>query len=617
MAFASQLILGFLLLLSLIAPGALLHGQIHTQDDRLPLSSRIACWISLSAGLFTLLLLWLHTLQIRISAVVIWLFLPGSVLLLLWQQWQRRTSLQAIGQVIRQGIGAFGGVVVLGGATLALRLYQANDLLYPAWVDSLHHSLLIRIVVERGELPFSLEPYLPVAQIAYHWGLHALSGSLLIATNLGDPFNIPPALLLIGHVIGALIPICYAGAADYLWRRPAAGWIAGVVVGFISVMPAYYVSWGRYTLLFGMLLLPGCLILIDQIWQEPWRYRLVVSVAIGLIGLCLVHLVVCIFAGAWLVAVAIGRRMGWLRLSHTLGMLGGSIILGTAPWLVLLAGEAQIGSGGSATYVFGNSSYNALPFDLLWAGNNQWLLALACLSALLGSMLRHQRSAQIVIWCGLVVLLANPGLIGLPYLSFITNETMVVVLFAPTALLIAGGGTWIYRWIRRWNRLIQRILGIAVVLIGAGWGAWAWQRVIRSDTNLVAPDDRSALAWVADHTPTDGRFLVNSSPWLGTIRRGSDAGWWLLPVAGRVVSAPPVLYSYAEPDIVEVINRQSRWVAEQPSLDPQQLAAFMRAEGFGYIYTRIGQPLDPIILSNSASFEIIYQSGQVYILRLR
>src|SRR5688572_28604170 len=43
---------------------------------------------------------------------------------------------------------------------LAWRLFQVRTLALPAWVDSVHHTLLLRILLEQGQIPDTWAPYL-------------------------------------------------------------------------------------------------------------------------------------------------------------------------------------------------------------------------------------------------------------------------------------------------------------------------------------------------------------------------------------------------------------------------------------------------------------------------
>jgi hypothetical protein len=512
------------------------------------------------------------------------------------------------------------GLILLFLVTLALRFYQIRELVLPAWVDSLHHALLIRITAETGQAPFSLQPYLPVERLPYHWGYHVVSALAFQAAGSALPASLPQGMLWHGQIISACIVPAYAGLAIYLWRRPFAGLIAGLIVGLLSVMPAYYVSWGRYTLLTGLLLLPAVLISTRMAMHAP-SLRSIVVASIALAGLSLVHFVVFVFALIWCFALALVEQpKRW----YVIGAIICSAGIITLPWLIFLIGQVRLGSGASATYIAGNESYNALPFDLLWAGNNQILLVLAGMGALLGSIRKLVNTALVVVWSALIVLLANPGVIGLPYISFMTNETVVICLFVPCALLIGGGAAILLEWasLRVHPHRVLRQVGIALTLAFtialAGWGVWTWQSIIRPDTILANHDDLAAITWVSSHTPTTARFLVNTVGWLGNVDRGADGGWWLLPLANRQVSTPPVLYTYDDDATVAAIQRTTSWLRNTPSPTDSQLADFMRTHDFTYVYAVVdGQPLDAVRLRSSVLFEPVYESGRVMILRLR
>jgi hypothetical protein len=197
-------------------------------------------------------------------------------------------------------------------------------------------------------------------------------------------------------------------------------------------------------------------------------------------------------------------------------------------------------------------------------------------------------------------------------------------LFVPCALLIGGGAAILLEWASLQvypHRVLYRVgmaLAFALTIACAGWGVWTWQSIIRPDTILATHDDLTAITWVATHTPTTARFLVNTAGWLGDVDRGADGGWWLLPLANRQVSTPPVLYTYANDATVAAIQRTTSWLRNTPSATDSQLADFMHTHGFTYVYAVVGgQPLDSVRLRNSALFEQVYESGRVTILRLR
>ncbi|HWQ13320.1 MAG TPA: DUF6541 family protein [Roseiflexaceae bacterium] len=551
-------------------------------------------------------------------------------------------------------------ILVLFGLTLWTRLAHVRDLAAPAWVDSLHHALLIRVAFERGQAPYSLEPYLPVTGLAYHSGYHVVLAAALGAARLELPAALPKAMLLSGQVLNALVSPAWAAAAAYLWRRPAAAAAAALVVGLASIMPAYYVSWGRYTLVLGVLMLPGALVAAHAALRRG-GWGPIGAAALLLAGLSLVHFVVLCLALLWCAAVLVCHaplRAGAARFA----LVGGLALVLSAPWSALLLSQVRPGTGSSAVHIAGNATYNRLPVELLWAGSNRLLLALAGLGGLLALQRRDWPAAATLVWSALIVLLANPPLFGLPYLSFFTNEFAAITLFAPASLLIAGGVAALdaelgavfttkarrqedakIRCMRADQRLAAPELWVAIVrrpgepstlralassffrgspaLLMLALGVWlaaGFQSVVRPDTALATPADMRAVAWAARATPPDARFVVDTAPWLYTVDRGGDGGWWLLPLAGRQVSTPPVVFNYGPEAYVRAVKKETRWLRSGEAEDPAALAAFMRERGYTHVFaTGRSRALDLGRLRASPLFEELYRDGDVSILRLR
>ncbi len=243
-------------------------------------------------------------------------------------------------------------------------------------------------------------------------------------------------MLWAGQVLNALHTLSVAALAAYLWRRPLAGVVAGLVVGLLSIMPAYYVSWGRYTQLTGLLLLPPLAIAWLAGMRAPSR-RWLACTATLLAGLSLIHFRILIFALCFMaVSAAINlvipsrgeeersshrftplplHPLSWRRLASLRPRLGymaascGLALAMTIPWNWSLATPALAPSAGSQQGLVGGGDYNRLTEALLWAGHNRLLVALALCAALAGLLQRSRPAVGQVGWVGALVLLANPG----------------------------------------------------------------------------------------------------------------------------------------------------------------------------------------------------------------
>ena len=633
---------------------------------------RPALWLGLSLSLVALLYEWATAVGLALTPPALGLLTMACGLAVVASLW-RSPPTDCQGGAAMSGWWWLALLAVLALALWA-RFLQIAGLALPAWVDSIHHALLIRVAAEHGQAPYSLRPYLPVDQLTYHWGYHVFVAAILQLTGL----PLGRAMLWVGQVLNALHVLTVAALAAYLWRRPLAGLVAGIVVGMISIMPAYYVSWGRYTQLTGLLVLPPLAI----VWHAGLRtpsYRRALCTALMLAGLSLIHTRVLCFALGFMASAAAVWAVGQPR-SHLCPharhlALPVVLALGlAAPWLALLVTRWLAPALERRLDLAGGGDYNALNEGLLWAGNNRWLLGLALASALWGLRRRTRATVELIGWVAALVVLANPWLAGyllpaagaslalwglqqrrvlavlggaallllgrlaarIPYLWLLTNDSVVISLFVPIGVLVGGGAWMASSWLLTIGRressvehkepsienrvaiaqraIIRRYGGGLLLALIALWGAWSGRSVINPVTVLATPADVEAIAWATQHTPSDARFLINASPWLN-IYRGVDGGWWLLPLAGRWTSTPPVLYIYGPPDYVRETSELSRQVAGFQPGQEQQLYRLIQQAGITHIYLgpRTG-PLTPATFMGNPAFETVYAHDGVTIL---
>ncbi|NJP07330.1 MAG: hypothetical protein HC837_17760 [Chloroflexaceae bacterium] len=551
----------FLVVLSaaLFGPGYLLERWMPANQS-LPIFVRPVLWLGLSLSLIVLLYQWTTLMGLRLSSTV----LTGLLLLLLlalviavWfdlrQQPRTRNALD------HRRLWAWSGLLGIITLTLWTRFVQIAHLILPPWVDPVHHALLIRVAAETGQVPYSLLPYLQVTNLAYHWGYHVFAATLWQLSAL----SLPQLMLWLGQILNALHTLTCAALASYLWRRPLPGIIAALVVGLISFMPAYYVSWGRYTQLTGLLLIPPLAIACHQ-WLQSGSWRWLLSTAVLCAGLSMVHFRVLFFGLAllflivvlWLLSTPLAAWRSRLIQAVALGALG----LGLAfPWITVIVLERLVAMSDPKGLV-GGGRFNALNEGLLWVQQNYWLVALALLAAFCGLWVRSRATVLVVGWttalvvmanlwlawyllpmagaacllwgvlqnhwslvrvgaigAGVLLLLLNPWVMlnpmgwNIPYIWLITNEIVVISLFLPFSLLI-GSGAWLLwcwlqaRWPQRWQPLL--LAGaITVPVLLALWGSWNLRTVVNQSTILATPADMAAIDWVAQHTAADARFL--------------------------------------------------------------------------------------------------------------
>jgi hypothetical protein len=654
---AGRLVVAQVLLL--LGPGFLLDRALTAQTP-LPPFVRPALWLGLSIGSVALCYQWATLVGLRLSAPL----LHGGVLALalvlavvLWKMAGAAPVPSAEPGVHWRQYGgwyALGGVLVL---TLWTRFAQIDRIALPLWVDSVHHALLVRVAAESGQAPISLLPYLPVENLPYHWGYHVLTATLLQLSGL----SLPNVMLWSGQILNALHGMTAAALTTLFWRRSLAGVVAALVVGLLSIMPAYYVSWGRYTQLTGLLMLPA-VVAAWYIALQSGSRRWFVWVALLLAGLVLVHVRVLIFALCLMAMISLVwmARQPWSTLwqrARWAVLSAAAVVLLSLPWLWNVAVHVLLPAVAEPQTLVSSPGYNTINTGLLWTSGNRLLAAVALMVALWAVWRRRSAAAVLVGWVallfglanlwlasyvlplvggGLVVaaimyrrwlvalvgiglLLLNPWLVTFPALWLLNNETVIISLFLPMGVLIGGGVLLLWQRLStlrlpRWRMVSQATVAAALCVL-ALWGTWNLREVVNSKTVLATRADLAAIEWARTHTPPDARFLINATGWLPVSDRGTDGGWWLLPLAGRWTSTPPVLYAYGAPDYVGQVQQQSRQVSGYQAGQEDQIAQLIEEAGITHIYLSHGSgPLTQELFDDSSSIETVYQENGITIL---
>ena len=562
-----------------------------------------------------LLFLWADTLGLTLTPFVLRLMLASLGLLACWhvaRRWPR----------LRWKRWPIPMLLLLGATTLGLRLYQIRDVVLPLWVDSVHHALLIRVVGETGRIPTSLRPYMPIDRLPYHWGYHVIAATWQSATFL----PVTSFMLVSGQVLNALHVLTVYALAAYLSRSPLAGVVAVLVTGLLSMMPAYYVTWGRYTQLTGLLVLAGLILLSSLLIERgASSWTLILCTAVAMAGLILVHYRVLVFYAAFMLpygvlySISHPRRMpaavGRLMLAAML-----SLVL-ASPWLLVLTREIFVPVAQAPERLVGGGSYSSIEHRLLFTTNTYVLYTCAGVGALLALLLRRWRLVAVGGWIGVLFLLANPNLLGLQPLWLINNHSVIITLFLPVSLLIGDAAAGVLHLLRRWvprgSGLPIRLLPATAIALLAALGAWQFRTVVHPTTNLTASADLPALAWVAEHTAPDARFLINARRWLRNVHRGTDAGWWITPLTGRWTSTPLALYDYGPPAYVAEVEARSAAVAQLRPEQQAELDALVRDYRIDYVFIGAkGGPLKPDMFWGRPEFEAVYDHDGVQIFKV-
>lgn len=491
--------------------------------------------------------------------------------------------------------------VALFAAAIVSRVLQARDLAFPPWVDSVHHAMIVRLLIDGGRIPLTLDPYISHGQFYYHWGYHALVAFLCWFLGLTDPLQLPTVMLAFGQLLNSLAFMMLYAGGRVLFRSRGAGLAAATLGTTIAVFPAFYLSWGRYTHLTGILLLPPLLIALWRLAERP-SGRGALLVALIAAGLFLIHVRVAFFAAVAAPVLAIAAGMsGRKKFARAWAAAAAVTLLVAAPWLARLAANRHVSEFVHPGSVQRDDEYSVLPFEDLFVQNNAELISIATcgvsgmaglfempfsgrvLSALwwlliIFAMWRPRRTgagaapwkpllivATMIVAIALILQLRAGGVV---FTRFASVSSAVITLFLPIALVAGGLIAWVAaRLLQRRRATIAVAAGLALAAI---YGVLTSRSIVAPVTILADADDLAAMQWIRKNTPAEARFAVNAAPWMENAYIGTDGGYWIPIIAGRSSIIPPALYAWTlPPRDVTAINRVAEaWMNDLRIDDP-------------------------------------------------
>lgn len=611
------------LAMTLLVPGWLLLDLTGIRR-RFDFGSQIGLSAGLSLAVIPLVFLWTTTINLRLNRTSI-IFAAGFLAaLLVWRLIAARRRWAAT-RLRPSPVSLL--LLAVFALALGVRLAMVRDLSAPAWVDSPHHAAITRLIVEQGRIPDTYAPLIDIESERYHPGFH----SALAVFHWLSGMEISAALLLFGQVANALAVFGVYLLARTLTRSAPAALVAAMIAGLLTPMPAYYATWGRYTQLDGLLILP-VLAALAVAWRQGanrWVGALLGGIAGG--GLLLVHYRVAAFAALLLLACFASelplRReaaawWAWLKGMFTFGL--GIVLAGVAfslPWFgrvvqAIILPTLQRGNVGGTAFA-----------DFSWQHLTSALGLVALVLAGLGlpwAVFRGKRFwLAMLLWVVLLLALANPSALGLPGGAAMNTLSVEIMFFMPIAVL---GGYLVAQWyvLGRWilprsGRLLFHwglSLGLAALALA---GARTLLPMMNVVTILFRSADRPALAWIEQNIPANETILINPFEWGYGLYAGADGGIWIPALASHPTLPPPVLYGMGSRAERQRINALCQAIISgDVGRDPQKLAEALREQGIHYVYLGArGGELSPALLRASPAFEVLYAREGTWVFAVR
>lgn len=561
-------------------------------------------------------------------------------------------------------------------AALGVRLFLVRDLPTGLFGDSYHHTMMAQLLVEKGGIFQSWQPYAPLASFTYHFGFHANSSFVHWLSGI----EMTTCVVLVGQWFNALAAPMAFLLITTLSGQPWAGVWAAFGTAFVSSIPAFYVNWGRYTQLTGHIVLVVVVVcwttlVVDHLPLRPlnrlWRqlagqWRAILLVGVMTASMILTHYLVTVFAalfvGSYLLVLILMRQSWRTVIALILQALPIIIItlIITSGWLINLSNGYLVRN--ATGFVNGYTSAERIanyatipPIAPLYMKRS--LIALAVGGLCIALWRRQWRVTLLGLWTVLLVLCVVPHLIGFPgsgmidYLTGLGAWYITIVPLAGYALAAVQDGLFgLFHLSSRTLSpsvkpsafmVVHHVVVSLLLAGGVWWGVVDQLDLIDGSTQMVTHADMRAMEWIRDdeaseasHIPPDARFFVNGFPaYGGTLIAGTDAGWWIPLLTRRESILPPLTYGSEvgeEPGYQLKLNAQYEQIRGKPLYDSTSVrldlttpaaVEVLREEGITHIYsgahatpdTAHADHIDTDILRESDLFTLVYDEQGVEI----
>ncbi|HUP27934.1 MAG TPA: DUF6541 family protein, partial [Chloroflexia bacterium] len=650
-------------ILLLFLPGMALLSWV---PNGLTNQQRVLAAPALTALIIPIFFLLARSAGLQIGSIVLWVLLAICAAVLVLRLYVRRAALK-LAPPIPGDVPFWILLVGVFAVTLMTRLTSLKDAYGGMGLDAYHHTLISQMFVRAGGIPSTYEPFAPLASFTYHYGFHALVATVAWLSGLTKPTDMLPLMPQAGQVVDSLPVLTLTLFSWKLSGNRWAGLGAGILAGVVSIFPAFYVNWSRYTQGLGLALLPVSWVLFcdavtgfavpvprltlprtqADIQSALERSGPLMLAVLGAAGLALTHYrITMLYAGfvvLYLIYTVVRRTRahGTAQEIWTPVLRGGLVALLTLgallPWLLNLRQNFTTRFVGkdSPEIVSYYSIQNMLGgLDLLLHPSLPLMLVLS-VGGIVWAIRRRDLVPLLpaVVWL-LLGLLSNPYLlpVRLPYAGYLDVTTVVTGAWLPLALLagysLSEVGGWLvragnsYDVLRRrvWLVIVPALLGIIVLVGGTASGLSLASRI--DIKPYITSGDVDALVWMRDNLPRGSYVLANpfAFTWDPPPQsvHGSDAGLWVPLIAGVSSSVPPLPAYNERPFDPGYIDRLRDIIQFEPfegqPVDWQEL----KDAGITHIYVGSrGGALDVASLLRSDHTTLLFHRDAAWVFALR
>lgn len=432
---------------------------------------------------------------------------------------------------------------------LLARAAQASGLYVPNWIDGLVHQRSLDKILETGSQPTS--------QI-YHAGFY----SHVVLTSILTGSSTPEAMLVCGQLFNALGGLTFLVLASRFLSSRFALLISAAAYWFLAPFPSYLLTWSRFPLVLGLLLLPSLITYSKDILRTA-KWQLVFPITLIFTGMLLIHygtaIIFLTFVAACLLVdsearsglTRLGKTFGWRLLPILIGLLLPAL-LALGPKLVRFFFDETSRQSVVALSQEAASQIDTLHILKLTAQNGGilvWIMATVGIFIALGYA---RKSMFLLLSWYLLLALTTWVQLQVWGIAVSSYTNLIISTSIPLSILAGFSAETLFAPTRGLMSLFEKIHlkpyflatpGLLVIILAGSYSQWG---TVNPISVLFNERDSKATQWIRENTPARALILVDSFRW-GQTYWPSDGGGWLKPLTGR-----QFIYARSEKDISNI-----------------------------------------------------------------
>ena len=416
------------------------------------------------------------------------------------------------------------------------RTAQVSEIFVPNWIDGIIHQQILDRVLESNISIIDL----------YHSGFHSFVAFLKLLFGLSSQESI----IIAGQWLSLVSGLTFYPLLRKYSSSPMVALFGIAVYWFLLPFPSYLISWGRYPLLLGMVILPAA-ITINLNWLQGKTKDVLLPIGTTIV-LFLAHygvfLAFLLTIGLYILMDVFSRfykktsDLDSTRIrSFIIVMAFLMIIIVSMKILPLINKNAlqEIIDQNSLVISTTDFSY-VMRITLRNGGLIAWILS--GVGLIYAIIRKRDLLVPTAIW--IIVQLCfysiQVWILGAA-ISSLTN--LIVISSIPIALLAANSIEILigYKNINPIKFITRSGLGknifFIIIIFFVIIGAYNISGVINPITVLFNKDDQAAIEWIQNNTEPNASFLVDSFLWGGNYI-SSDGGSWITYLTGHKIIFP-------------------------------------------------------------------------------